>query len=83
MKYEGRSEANTGSPREIIKTAYAVYDFIDEDIWLSMLNARNDTAHIYDGNAAKTLVADIISLYIPEFEHMKSSILSKYPEMQI
>lgn len=83
LKYEGRSEANTGSPREIIKAAYAVYDFIDEDIWLAMLKARNDTAHIYDVNAAKTLVADIISLYIPEFEHMKNSILSRYPEMQI
>lgn len=83
LKYEGRSEANTGSPREIVKTAYAVYDFINEDIWLSMLKARNDTEHIYDANAAKTLAADIISLYIPEFERMKDNILSRYPEITV
>ena len=30
LKYEGNSVANTGSPREILKAAYFVYDFIDE-----------------------------------------------------
>lgn len=34
-----------GSPREIIKTAYAYYDFIDESVWLGMLRDRNDTTH--------------------------------------
>lgn len=47
------------------------------------LKARNDTAHIYDANAAKTLAADIISLYIPEFERMKDNILSRYPEITV
>lgn len=30
LTYEGRVEAATGSPREIIKAAYTVYDFMDE-----------------------------------------------------
>ena len=30
LRYEGANQAATGSPREIIKTAYAYYDFIDE-----------------------------------------------------
>lgn len=30
LKYEGKSVASTGSPREIIKAAYSVYDFINE-----------------------------------------------------
>lgn len=42
MMYEGKNIANTGSPREIIKSAYSVYDFIEEQIWLSMLRDRND-----------------------------------------
>lgn len=37
MRYEGKAIANTGSPREIIKAAYSVYPFIDEEIFLSML----------------------------------------------
>ena len=78
LRYEGVAEAMSGSPRAIIKAAYAVYDFIDEDIWLGMLRERNDTAHIYDGEAAKKLVDRIVNEYISEFEKMRDSISQKY-----
>lgn len=51
LSYEGRGVAKSGSPREILKAAYATYDYIDEDIWLEMLRARNDMTHIYNGEA--------------------------------
>lgn len=34
LRYEGKSQANTGSPREILKAAYTVYDFMEEETWL-------------------------------------------------
>ena len=37
LRYEGANQAATGSPREIIKTAYAYYDFIDESVWLGII----------------------------------------------
>ena len=80
MRYEGRSIANTGSPREIIKAAYSVYDFIDEDVWLSMLRARNDMTHIYDKNAAKETVNKILNEYIPAFIKLKDGIEEYYGE---
>ena len=80
MRYEGRSIANTGSPREIIKAAYSVYDFIDEDVWLSMLRARNDMTHIYDKNAAKETVNKILNEYIPAFIELKNGIEEYYGE---
>lgn len=80
LRYEGRGVANTGSPREIIKAAYAVYDFIDEAEWLSMLKARNDMTHIYDGAAAQRLVQVILEEYIPAFQHMKDGISQYYGE---
>ena len=80
MRYEGRNIANTGSPREIIKAAYSVYDFIDEDVWLSMLRARNDMTHIYDGNAAKEMVNKILNEYIPAFIKLKDGIEEYYGE---
>lgn len=43
-----------------------------------MLRARNDMAHIYDGNAAKILVDKILKEYIPEFQHLKNEILAHY-----
>lgn len=81
LKYEGSPQASSGSPREIIKTAYTVYDFIDENLWLSMLNSRNDMSHIYDGNAAKRMVGQILEQYIPAFEQMQKSIEKQYGQM--
>ena len=78
LRYEGSAIANTGSPREIIKAAYAIYDFIDEDTWLSMLKERNNMTHIYDGNEAKLLVRKIIDKYIPTFCLMKNEIETRY-----
>ncbi|MCC8024080.1 MAG: HI0074 family nucleotidyltransferase substrate-binding subunit [Clostridium sp.] len=80
MRYEGKNIANTGSPRGILKAAYAVYPFIDEKVYLSMLKNRNDMSHIYDGNAAKRLVELIFQEYIPEFQKLKHNILNCYGE---
>lgn len=78
LKYEGKAVANTGSPREIIKAAYAVYDFMDEETWLSMLRDRNDMAHVYDEEAAKRLVKKILEEYIPTFVQLKDSLVEYY-----
>lgn len=81
LKYEGDKTAATGSPREIIKAAYAYYDWMDEEIWLQMLRDRNDTAHIYDAALAERLVATIIDSYIPEFERMDSNVAARYADI--
>lgn len=78
MKYEGCPITASGSPRMIIEEAYRIYDFFDEDIWLEMLEQRNDLTHIYDGNKANTLVRLIIDRYIPEFQKMEKRILELY-----
>ena len=81
LRYEGKSAANSGSPREILKAAYEVYDFIDEDVWLDMLKARSDMTHIYDGDAAKRLVNDILYRFIPEFVKLRENIEKQYEEV--
>lgn len=81
LQYEGRIEAKSGSPREILKTAFQVYDFIDEDVWIAMLNDRNSMGHVYDGNAAKRLARVIIDSYIPVFQELKRKIEEQYPEI--
>ncbi len=81
LLYEGRSIGSTGSPRSIIKAAYAVWDFIDEEKWLEMLKARNDMSHMYDELAAKKLVQDILDRYIPEFQKIKNELEEQYGDM--
>ncbi len=78
LKYEGRLEAQSGSPREIIKAAFAVYDFIDEEVWLDMLRERNNSTHIYDALAASELVRKILSRYIPAFLAVQDAIILRY-----
>ena len=81
LLYEGRSIRSTGSPRSIIKTAYSVWDFINEENWLEMLKARNDLSHIYDDQAAKRLVQDILNKYIPEFQKIKNELEIQYGDV--
>lgn len=63
-----------------MKAAYKVYDFMNEETWLLMLAERNNMAHLYDKEAAKTLVKHILDDYIQEFEKMRTSLLKKYGE---
>lgn len=78
LKYEGVEAAATGSPRVIIKEAYKIFPFLNEDIWLSMLRARNDMTHIYDGAAARRMVQVILDMFIPEFMQMQKGIEEYY-----
>lgn len=81
LTYEGRAEAATGSPREIIKAAYAVYDFMDETVWLDMLRDRNTSTHIYEGEEVRRLAQRVIDRYIPAFERMRHAIDARYADV--
>lgn len=80
LAYEGVAEAASGSPRQILKAAYSTYDFLDEGLWLEMLQARNDLAHLYDGEAVQELVQRIIDAYIPEFQELRRQLEALYGE---
>lgn len=81
LSYEGCQMAVTGSPRSIIKEAYAVYPFFHGDLWLKMLKERNDMSHIYDGNAAKEFLRRILNDYIPEFQTLEKELCKMYEDI--
>ncbi len=78
LAYEGQPIAASGSPRDIIKAAYAVFDFLDEDPWLSMLRDRNTITHAYDEEKSHELVDAIINRYIPAFQQLQDGLLARY-----
>lgn len=78
LAYEGSAASAIGSPRGIIKEAYAVYPFFDGELWLAMLRDRNSMAHIYDGEAAKALVKRILEEYIPQFVRLENELKQQY-----
>lgn len=79
LQYDGRIESTSSSPRAIIKAAYSSYDFINEDIWLLMLDARNKALHVYNSEMVGHLVDDIINDYIPAFDNLLASLEESYP----
>ena len=81
LHYEGLAVAASGSPRIIIKEAYLLYDFLDEETWLCMLRARNDVTHIYNSVLAEKLVKDILACYIPAFTAMEAGIRKRYGDL--
>ncbi len=81
LQYEGLAEAASGSPRMLIKAAYASLDCLDETLWLSMLRDRNDMTHIYNGEAARELVQRIIRQYTPEFVRVGTEIERRYGDI--
>ena len=58
-----------------------VYDFVDEEVWLSMLKARNDMTHIYDGAAAKQMVGRILEQYLPAFIKVQEALEERYGDL--
>ena len=80
LLHEGIAAAKSGSPREIIKEAYRYYHSIDEKTWLSMLAQRNNIAHIYDKNAARTLVREILDTYLDAFIALQAELEQRYGE---
>ena len=83
LRYEGLDVSVSGSPRTIIKEAYLLYDFLDEETWLGMLHARNDVTHIYNSTLAQNLVGDILTQYIPAFTAMQAGLRARYGDLLI
>lgn len=81
LKYEGKQEAISGSPREIIKASYSCFDFIEQEVWLSMLKDRNDFTHIYNEDMAIELVKKIINVYISAFNIMDKELKQIYKDI--
>ena len=63
----------SGSPKETLKKAASV-ELINSDIWLDMLDDRNNLSHDYDFAFAYEQYDKIIKQYIPVFEELKSKI---------
>ena len=63
----------TGSPKETLKKAKSL-KIIDDDIWLSMLDDRNNLTHDYDYLIAKEKFDTIIKSYIQVFGKFRDKV---------
>ena len=64
-------------PREVIKQAFANDIIIDGQVWIDMLENRNQIAHTYDEGRARETVQQICRSYLPAIEQLYRSLLEK------
>lgn len=43
-----------------------------------MLRDRNNTAHVYDAESARSLIHVILDRYIPEFQNVERALRERY-----
>lgn len=82
LRLHGVLEAENGSPREILKLGFAHSFVNDEEIWLTMLKARNRSVHIYSEIDAETFVAQIFDSFISAFRNFSETLGKKITEIE-
>lgn len=70
LEMNGFSEGKTGSPRQILKTAYSAGMITEEELWMKALVARNNVAHAYNKEIALEIVRETKSIYFYLFENL-------------
>lgn len=70
----GYAEAATGSPKQILKLAYASGMIRDEKAWLAALQARNNVAHSYNEAIALAIIDGAKATYYDMFCELKEEI---------
>lgn len=58
-KFLSTEGIDVNTPREVLRQAFAAHWLDDEDVWLSMLQDRNETTHIYDEQRAQKIYINI------------------------
>jgi len=78
LEFEGVNGA--GSPRAIMKEAYAQGWLEEESVWLSMLEDRNKTSHTYDEESARKIYMNI-KVYYPVMCKLHTALKAKLDVM--
>ena len=76
LEYSGIVDG-IGSPREIIKTAFANGIIEDGESWIKMMLARNSLSHLYDEEKSREIYNEIKCTYI----HLIEKLNKKFAEI--
>lgn len=81
LRYEGIASAATGSPRDILKSSFRYFGFINEEAWLNMLRDRNTILHVYSSDELQRIVVRVLDTYIPEFQGLRRAVKNRYADV--
>ena len=78
LEQQGFAEERTGSPKIVLKTAFAAGMIGNEELWMAALNARNNVAHSYNKEIALDIINQTKSKFYKMFEELKAEIDTKW-----
>ena len=78
LEQQGFAEERTGSPKLVLKTAFAAGMIKDEELWMAALNARNNVAHSYNKEIALDIINQTKEKFYNMFEDLKKEIDTKW-----
>lgn len=74
LEEHGFHDGKTGSPRMIVKTAFAAGMINDEEKWLDALVSRNNVSHAYNIDIAIDIIEKTKLIYIDLFSKLKEEL---------
>ena len=57
-------------PRQVIKESFAMQLIENGQLWIEMMEDRNQTSHVYEEKVAKKIVERIVNLYYSEIQKL-------------
>ena len=64
----------TGSPREVIKSAFEYGIIENGKEWINMMLARNQLSHLYDEETSREIYFDIKEIYVRLLANLKDKL---------
>ena len=74
LEAQGYPESQTGSPRQILKTAFQAGMLSDQTPWLAALAARNNVTHAYNRAVALDIIKQTKTDFYPMFAAFRNEI---------
>ena len=78
LEAQGYPESQTGSPRQILKTAFQAGMLRDQSRWLNALAARNNVTHAYNRAVALDIISQTKADFYPLFAELREEIDSHW-----
>ena len=80
-KFLSYEKVDAATPRDVFKKAFQSALIEDESVWLSMLDARNNVAHVYKEEDARRVFSNIGG-YFRVMESTYGRLQKRYEEME-
>ena len=74
LSQHGFSEAQTGSPRKVVKCAYAAGMINDEEGWLDALESLGMVDDAFDDSVALSIISKTREKYISIFQELEREL---------